>query len=112
VAPIVILEPEAEPRRRSSALTSGHGWELFGVLLVLFVAMVVVAAAFGAGAGALAVALGFPFDPDNSRLLDAITALPGPFFLSFHSVLQVVLYEQLRAEKEGADVGQLTAVFE
>jgi hypothetical protein len=33
-------------------------------------------------------------------------------FLSFQSVLQVVLYEQLRAEKEGPDVGQLTAVFE
>jgi hypothetical protein len=38
--------------------------------------------------------------------------LPGPLFLSFHSVLDVVLYEQLRTEKEGPDVGQLAAVFE
>lgn len=112
VAPIVIVEPEAEPRRRSAALTSGHGWEIFGILVVLFVAMLIAAAGFGAAGGALAAMLGFPFDPDNSILLDAITALPGPLFLSFQCVLQVVFYEQLRAEKEGADVGQLTAVFE
>ena len=50
--------------------------------------------------------------PGRSLLLNAITSIPGPLFLSFQSVRDVVLYEQLRAEKEGADVGQLTAVFE
>jgi hypothetical protein len=112
VAPIVIIEPGALPRRRSSALISGHGWEIFGVLVVFFVAMLIAAAGFGAAGGALAAMLGVSFDLDKNILLDAITALPGPLFLSFQSVLQVVLYEQLRAEKEGVDVGQLTAVFE
>ena len=48
----------------------------------------------------------------GSLLTDGISALPGPLFLSFQAVLEVVLYEQLRAEKEGVDVTQLAAVFE
>ena len=112
VAPIVIIEPEAEPRRRSSALTSGHRWELFGVLVVLFVGLLVVTAGFGVVGGALLGAREFLPDPDDSLALNVITSLPGPLFLSFQSVLQVVLYEQLRAEKEGVDVEQLVAVFE
>jgi hypothetical protein len=112
VGPIVVLEPDAEPRLRSSALTSGHRWEIFGLFAILYVALLAVVAAVGAGAGVAGALLGHAEGLEDSLLLNVVTALPVPLFYSFQSVLEVVLYEQLRAEKEGVDVTQLTAVFE
>ena len=109
VAPIVILEPGVDAWARSSALTKGHRWELFGILAILQGGMTVLFAVIGAVVGLRAARL----PPGESRLLfDAITALPSVLFLSFRSVVHAVLYEQLRAEKEGVDVTQLAAVFE
>jgi len=112
VGPIVILEPHVLPRDRSSALTSGHRWEIFGLFAVYWGALLVVVTAVSAGAGFLATMLGHREELEDSFLVAAITALPGPLFVSFESVLEVVLYEQLRAEKEGVDVTQLAAIFE
>jgi hypothetical protein len=112
VAPIVVLEPGADPMARSAALTKGHRWGIFGILVGLYVGLLVVAAVLAVTGGAVMGGPAPSLSPGKSLLLNVITWIPGPLFLSFHSVLEVVLYEQLRAEKEGADVGQLTAVFE
>ena len=47
VAPIAVLEPSSNTWWRSAALTKGHRWGLFGILLVLYLGLFVVAAAFG-----------------------------------------------------------------
>ena len=112
VGPIAVLEPGVDTWARSTELTKGHRWALAGILVVLYLGLSVVAVAFGFGGEALIGEPGPSLSPGKSLLLNAITSVPGPLFLSFQSVLDVVLYEQLRAEKEGADVGQLTAVFE
>ena len=112
VAPIVVLELRAEPRGRSSALTAGHRWEIFGIFVVFLGALVALSLGLGVATEALGPLVGAGDSLAGSLLTDALAALPGPLFLSFQSVLEVVLYEQLRAEKEGVDVTQLAAVFE
>jgi hypothetical protein len=113
VAPIAILEPGVDVWGRSIALTRGHRWGLFGILVVFHGGMLVVLAAVGAATGFMGgLVLGSTQAVEDSLLLTAVTALPAPLFVSFRSVLEVVLYEQLRAEKEGVDVTQLAAVFE
>jgi hypothetical protein len=91
---------------------AGHRWEVFGLLVVYYGGMLVVVALVGAAAGLIGALLGYGEGLEDSLLVNAITSLPAPLFLSFQSVLEVVLYEQLRAEKEGVDVTQLAAVFE
>ncbi len=48
VGPVCAVDPDADVRDRCAALTSGHGWELFGILVALNVAQVVVNAGFRA----------------------------------------------------------------
>jgi hypothetical protein len=101
VAPVVVAEPDAEARVRSSKLTEGHRWEIFG-LLVLFRGGAI-------GSYWAAVAL---LGPRQTLLSNAVTAGLGVLLLSLQSIVEGALYEQLRIEKDGADLGQLTAVFE
>jgi hypothetical protein len=96
VGPVCAAEPEAEVRDRSETLTAGHGWELFGVLLVVNAGLV--------GVQAVVQAVGVRSNFQAFALL-----LPLMLFVSFESVLRPVLYEELRTEKEGPDVSQLAA---
>jgi len=87
--------------RRSAALTRGHRWQIFGMMvLVGFVGSVgsglVEAIARGGGPQVLLVA----------KL--AFTALYG----AFSAILAVVTYHDLRLAKEGGDTDHIVAVFD
>jgi uncharacterized membrane protein len=86
---------------RSAALTKGHRWQIFGIVLVLFLASAIVSfvlglVLIGLGATVLAVIGG------------AWQALIG----AFGAVLGGVLYFQLRSVKEGFDIDQIASVFD
>jgi hypothetical protein len=101
MSPVVIAEKGVDPRARSAELTAGHRWALFGLLFLLGIA--------GAVLGGLArMVVGMPtsFVP---QLLGQ--TLPQALVLSFSAVIYGVIYYQLRSEKEGIDIEQLTAVF-
>jgi hypothetical protein len=101
ISPVVIAEKDVDPRARSAELTAGHRWALFGLLFLLAVAAGVLGAV-------VRVVVGQPtsFVP---QLLGQ--TLPQALILSFSAALYGVIYYQLRSEKEGIDIEQLTAVF-
>ncbi|HVP61909.1 MAG TPA: hypothetical protein VMT11_15200 [Myxococcaceae bacterium] len=101
VAPVVIAEKGVDPRARSAELTAGHRWALFGLLFLMGTA--------GAILGAVArVIVGQPTTFVSQLLGQTLTQA---LVLSFSAVLYGVIYYQLRSEKEGVDIEQLTAVF-
>jgi hypothetical protein len=101
VAPVVIAEKDVDPRARSAELTAGHRWALFGLLFLLGISSGILG-----GLARLVVGLPTTF----IRQLVGQT-LPQALVLSFSAVLYGVIYYQLRSEKEGIDIEQLTAVF-
>ena len=101
VAPVVIAEKDVDPRARSAELTAGHRWALFGLLFLV-----------GISSGVLGGLAGLVFGRASglvSQLLGQV--IPNALVLSFSAVLYGVIYYQLRSEKEGVDIEQLTAVF-
>ncbi|HUM10763.1 MAG TPA: hypothetical protein VLT82_07440 [Myxococcaceae bacterium] len=101
ISPVVIAERNVDPRARSAELTAGHRWALFGLLLLLGIA--------GGALGAIARLIVGQSTTFVSQLLGQ--TLPQALVLSFSAVLYGVIYYQLRSEKEGIDIEQLTAVF-
>jgi hypothetical protein len=100
-APVVIAERAADPRARSAELTAGHRWGIFGLILVFFLVSIVLgatfAAIFGSRTGILSTLMG--------------QVVPNALALSVSAVVYSVMYYQLRSEKEGVDIEQLTSVF-
>jgi membrane-anchored glycerophosphoryl diester phosphodiesterase (GDPDase) len=88
--------------KRSAALTKGHRWRIFGLLLLYWVIVSI-------GSAVLLAVL---------ASLGAFAALPfGNFFWSalvnaFQAVVVVVAYHDLRVAKEGIDVHRIAAVFD
>jgi hypothetical protein len=87
--------------KRSAALTKGHRWKMFGVIIVLAIlgaigSGMVAAMTFGAG-----VTIGMVAKLIWSALFGAYAA-----------ILVVVIYHDLRVAKEGVDTDQIAAVFE
>ena len=92
-APVVVLErpPGLGALARSRELVRGHGWQVFGVILLLTVLVTLIAgiveyAAESAGAGA-----GL-----------AVTVVVGVLTAPVSALAQAVLYFELRARKGGA----------
>lgn len=93
---------------RSRELTGGHLWQIFAILLLVWV--VHMATSYGlehalraaAPTGTVGEALRRFVYADLSRLL-----VVG----SFAAVIQAVAYEHLRREKDGASPGELAGVF-
>jgi hypothetical protein len=86
---------------RSAALTKGHRWQIFGILLVVFLTSAIVTFLLGlilSGAGATVTAL--------------VGALWQALVGAFGAVLGGVLYFQLRSVKEGFDIDQIASVFD
>jgi hypothetical protein len=87
---------------RSSALTKGHRWPIFGVMILLGVAggvmAVVVKAVIGLSGSAGLMIVGSL----------AWNALAG----AFGTIFVVVAYHDLRVAKEGVDIRQIAAVFD
>ncbi len=86
---------------RSSALTKGHRWKVFGLWLVI---MLVTAAGSGM-LGGISVATG----PIVGGLLKLVWgALAG----AFNAIMVVVAYHDLRVVKEGIDTDRIASVFD
>jgi hypothetical protein len=87
---------------RSSRLTKGHRWKIFGLFLLLIIISVVVSQSLAvilAAMGGVALAL---FG----------TVVWGGVWGAFYAISVVVTYHDLRAAKEGTDIGQIAAVFD
>jgi hypothetical protein len=90
-----------ESMRRSTALTKGHRWKIFGisVLLVVFnaICLVVLRLVLLAASGVAASTVG-------SWIWSAI-------FTAFSAIVTTIIYHDLRVIKEGVDTEQIAAVF-
>ncbi len=87
---------------RSAALTQGHRWKIFGLLLLV-------------GVGGLIVGAGIPL---LGRLIAGrvgfvvLQYLTQVVVAAFSAVLGVVVYRDLRVAKEGVTTDQIAAVFD
>jgi uncharacterized membrane protein len=105
LAPVVVAEGAADPRARSAELTAGHRWGIFGLMLIFLLGSLILGVIFGATFGVIfGRRLGF-----LSTLLGQ--TVPSALALSVTAVIYSVMYYQLRSEKEGVDIEQLTSVF-
>jgi len=86
---------------RSSMLTKGHRWKVFGLWLVIMLVTAV-------GSGMLG-GLGYATGPIVGGLLKLIWgALAG----AFNAIMVVVAYHDLRVVKEGVDTDHIASVFD
>jgi hypothetical protein len=101
--PVCVVEKEGPTGSlsRSSALTSGNRWKIFGIYLVIAVAngigQNVVGFVFGLGGFAIGIIGTF-----------AWLAIAGVY----QSIVVAVVYHDLRVAKEGIDIDRIAAVFE
>ncbi len=104
ITPVFIIErlTVSASFARSSALTKGHRWPIFGMVLVLFIAGIILELVLEKTL-ALSGSSGFVI---VGSLVWA--GLAG----AFNMVLIVATYHDLRVAKEGIDVRHLAAVFE
>ena len=87
---------------RSSALTRGHRWQIFGMMALIAIAEGI------AGAGVKAV-LGLA---GNAGLVIAGTLIWSSVTSAFSAIFAVVTYHDLRVAKEGIDTQRIAAVFD
>ena len=101
LAPVVVAEGAGDPRARSAELTAGHRWAIFGLMFLFLIGGMVLGALSGAIFGR------------SGTILSALLGqtIPSALALSVTAVVYSVMYYQLRSEKEGIDIEQLTAVF-
>lgn len=86
---------------RSSALTKGYRWKVFGLWLVIMMAT-------GVGSGMLG-GISYATGPIVGGLLKLIWgALAG----AFNAIMVVVAYHDLRVVKEGVDTDRIASVFD
>jgi FtsH-binding integral membrane protein len=86
---------------RSSALTKGYRWKIFGLWLVIILAT-------GVGSGMLG-GISYATGPVVGGLLKLIWgALAG----AFNAIMVVVAYHDLRVVKEGVDTDRIASVFD
>jgi len=104
VVPAAVIErtPPFKSLARSSELTDGYRWHLFGLFLV--------SRLLGAAIGLFAVAV-FARTAGLTRAI-LMTVLPTAIATSLQAVFEGVAYYQLRVAKEGIDIEQLAAVFD
>jgi hypothetical protein len=104
---------------RSRALTKGHRWKIFGLILAVLIPALIVAAVITAVMAKLGIGvnlrIGVFFDLNKS-----LNSMPGQIvsliwtatWTAFYAVLVTVVYHDLRVAKEGVDTEQIAAVFE
>jgi hypothetical protein len=88
--------------RRSSELTSGHRWKIFGMLVVLIVA------------GLIAVSIidwtcGRSYE---GNLAFVVHVIWNGIWSALYTVFVVVLYHDLRVAKDGVETAEIAAVFD
>jgi hypothetical protein len=87
---------------RSSALTQGHRWKIFGMMML-------VGAIEGIGGVAVKAALALT---GNVGLIMAGMVIWSGAWGAFNAVFAVSAYHDLRVAKEGIDTEQIAAVFD
>jgi uncharacterized membrane protein len=95
------LGPRAS-MKRSSFLTKGNRWRIFGIFVLILIA----GAVLGGILGGLAAAIG------GLHLVLLATYLIQALFGAFNAVAIGVLYYQLRVVREGADIEKIASVFD
>jgi hypothetical protein len=88
--------------KRSAALTKGHRWKIFGLIILLFIINLIV-----------------------SQIIEVVVLLAGSDILSilgrllwaalygaYNAIAVVIAYHDLRVAKEGIDIEQIAAVFD
>jgi hypothetical protein len=102
--PVCVVEglgPRAS-MSRSSFLTKGNRWRIFGIFVVIFIFSLI----FGAIVGFVAARLGgLPLVQISVFLIEGIVG-------AFNSVTVGVLYYLLRVAREGADIEKIASVFD
>jgi hypothetical protein len=87
---------------RSRALTKGHRWKIFGMLLLVLIAAGVVSAVIGAVLGLTG----------STVVVTLGTLIWNGVWGAFYAIFVVVTYHDLRVAKEGIDIHQIAAVFD
>jgi MFS family permease len=87
---------------RSSALTKGHRWKIFGMVLLVLL-----------GAGVVSAVIGAVLGLTGSVVLVALGSLVwSGVWGAFYAIFVVVTYHDLRVAKEGIDIHQIASVFD
>ncbi|MDQ6432802.1 glycerophosphoryl diester phosphodiesterase membrane domain-containing protein [Mesorhizobium sp. LHD-90] len=93
-----------ESMRRSSELTKGSRWRIFGLFVILIVAIWILQLVLGLLALAIMPILGTVLATALVAVLSAVTSVIA-------SIAMAVAYVELRYVKEGTDVKQLAEIF-
>lgn len=113
--PAVVVERKGvlDSLARSSGLTRGHRWKVFGIIVLLFlfnmalnllVTLIAPAYNFSTANGTMT--------PEFSMLNLILTAVAGIIVYAFNAIFPAVTYYKLRTVKEGVDVDQIASVFD
>jgi hypothetical protein len=104
---------------RSRALTKGHRWRIFGLILVILIPALIVAGVIAAVMAGLGISVNLRIGVffDLSRTLNTVAAqvvslIWTAIWTAFYAILVAVAYHDLRVAKEGVDTEQIAAVFE
>jgi hypothetical protein len=103
---------------RSRALTKGHRWKIFGLILVIVIpalivsaVIVVVMARLGLGS-TLQIGAFVDLRAAHVTWAQVFSLIWTAIWTAFFAILGVVSYHDLRVAKEGVDTEQIAAVFE
>jgi hypothetical protein len=88
--------------KRSSQLTKGHRWKVFGLMILL---IVISAVGSGVIASSFTAIGGTAFAIVGDVLWNGIWG-------AFYAIAVVVTYHDLRVAKEGIDIDQIASVFD
>jgi len=94
-----------ESLTRSSALTMGYRWKVFGILMILGIATIV-------GSVATEFILDLLAGPTVIRWLPWVSLLAQVIMGAINGVAVAAMYSALRSAKEGIDIQSIASVFE
>jgi hypothetical protein len=86
---------------RSAALTKGHRWKVFGLVIVLSILGIIGSGLVEAVAAGVGMTVGL-----------VVKLIWSAFYGAYSAIVVVVIYHDLRVAKEGVDTHQIAAVFE
>ncbi|HTD35811.1 MAG TPA: hypothetical protein VK665_19330, partial [Candidatus Elarobacter sp.] len=87
---------------RSSQLTSGYRWQIFGAAFLVFIAAFLVEIVIAA----------LLEHPATLVAFEVVTFLWTALVSAYQAVLVTIIYHDLRVAKEGIDIEQLASVFD
>ena len=87
---------------RSAKLTTGHGWQVFGMMMLIGIPAAIVGSVIEAALGLAG----------NTALVMLGTLVWNGASGAFSAIFVVVTYHDLRVAKEGIDTHQIAAVFD